>query len=155
MLNDNSPLINQNLLMVSIKSIFKVKNIVDSEICVSVDDGEKVYNEINKVLKKRNAYVIEQINKGNLDYHKHKLLDIDIDFTDVTVLTAAFLNAAIGELYSLPLRKFTSRHIQYIGLSEEDKSFVERVSANAIQYHDNPERWIAAVDKVMEDLDLD
>ena len=142
---------NTHLLMVPIKSTISVKNIVGSHICVSVDDGHKVYNYINKLLKTQNAHAIEQIRNGVFDHSKDMVLEIDVDFEGATALTAAFVNAAIGQLYDKPTLKFTVKHIKYIGLEDSDKTLIERVIANAKRYYDNPKHWIKTMNKIIDE----
>ena len=57
-------------------SLFEV---VGSPLCVASDDGQKVYDRLASALKADREVVLS--------------------FHNVTALTAAFLNAAIGQLY--------------------------------------------------------
>ena len=143
---------NNNLIMIPIKGTLIVKNIVGSEICVSVDDGKKVYKYIKNIIDTKNAHVLEQIKEGNFDRSKDPVYKIDVDFEGVTDLTAAFLTSAIGELYNKPTLSFADKHIRYIGLSDDDKSFVDRVIANSISYYQNPKQWIKIMKQMIDDF---
>ncbi|MBM3300876.1 MAG: STAS-like domain-containing protein, partial [Deltaproteobacteria bacterium] len=56
-----------------------VFEIVGSELCVAADDGQKVYEQIAAALKQG--------------------WGVQLSFRNVTSLTSAFLNAAVGQLY--------------------------------------------------------
>ncbi|MCL5126448.1 MAG: STAS-like domain-containing protein [Deltaproteobacteria bacterium] len=53
--------------------------IVGSPLCVASDDGEKVYERIRKAIKQGRS--------------------VALSFMNITSLTSAFLNTAIGQLY--------------------------------------------------------
>ena len=53
-----------------------VKNIIDSDLAVSSDDGKKVYQAIVEALRRENI--------------------VELDFQGITVVITAFLNMAIG-----------------------------------------------------------
>ena len=54
--------------------------IVGSPFCVASDDGQKVHDRLADVLLKQNREVV-------------------LSFRNITALTAAFLNTAMGQLY--------------------------------------------------------
>ena len=56
-------------------------NVVGSPFCVASSDGQKIYDHVTTAFK---------ANRG-----------IALSFRNVTTLTAAFLNAAIGQLYGI------------------------------------------------------
>jgi hypothetical protein len=57
-----------------------IKNIIDNDFAVSPKEGQKIFDIINNELSKENT--------------------ITIDFKGVNAMTTAFLNSAIGQLYS-------------------------------------------------------
>src|SRR5262245_30518624 len=61
------------------KVTISIASIVEGGICVSVDDGNKLYKAI-----------YDEIKKGSR---------VKISFSGVTRMTTAFLNTAIGQLY--------------------------------------------------------
>jgi len=62
------------------KKVIKIKDIVGSNLCISSHDGERVYLEIAKALRKGFC--------------------IKLSFEDIEDLTSAFLNSAVGRLYN-------------------------------------------------------
>ena len=71
-----------------------VFGVVGSPLCVASGDGQKVYDRLDTALK---------ANRG-----------VTLSFHNVTVLTSAFLNAAIGQLYGT----FSEEQIQIQELIE-------------------------------------
>ena len=67
--------------------VISVFNLVGSGFCVEAKDGEAVFQAISKALQQ------EQV--------------VEISFKNVEMLTSAFLNTAIGELYGIFRRAST------------------------------------------------
>jgi hypothetical protein len=95
--------------------------IVDSPFCVSIEDGQKVYDLIVTALQRR-----EQV---------------QVSFAGVERLTTAFLNAAIGQLYDNfsddEIRRFL---LPVEGASQEQLRLLVRVVDNAKKFFANPSR---------------
>jgi|SRR5690625_60386 len=93
-----------------------IKDIIKSDIAVATEAGDKVFNEIV--------------------YHLNNNNKISIDFKDISILTTAFLNAAIGQLYSN--NKFSSEFLNdYLTLKnveDEDKPLFAMVIKRAKEY---------------------
>lgn len=66
----------------------RIATIVDGGICVAASDGQKVYQELHKVVAAKNRAILS--------------------FDGVTRMTTAFLNAAVGQLYG----EFTESYIK-------------------------------------------
>lgn len=96
-----------------------VKNIIDSDIAVATDAGDKVFNEIV--------------------FHLSKKQPITLDFNDITILTTAFLNAAIGQLYSNESfsSEFLNDYLKVINVQSEDKPLFSMVIRSAKEYFKN------------------
>lgn len=112
-------------------SIFQV---VGSQLCVASDDGQKVYDRIVLALKEGRR--------------------VTVSFLNVTSLTSAFLNAAIGQLYG----SFTEEQIRSLlkvqDMQQDDIALLKRVVETAKQYFKDPERFQRAVREVWgEDTD--
>lgn len=102
-----------------------VFEIVGSPLCVASDDGQRVYDRIAAVLKEgRSATVF---------------------FQNVTGLTSAFLNAAVGQLYG----SFTEQQIRSIlrveDMEPDDLALLKRVVDTAKEYFRDPKRFDRAV----------
>jgi len=111
-----------------------VFEIVGSQLCVASDDGQKVYDRIALALKKGRG--------------------VTVSFLNITGLTSAFLNAAIGQLYG----SFTEEQIRSLlkvqDMQLDDLALLKRVVETAKQYFKDPERFQQAVREVLgEDAD--
>jgi hypothetical protein len=105
-----------------------VFNIAGGEFCIEADEGQKLYNTIIKALN------------GN-----RKVI---LSFKNVTRITTAFLNSAVGQLFKDHTEEELMDKISYEDISEVDKMRVRRVYKNAELYYENPE----AMKKTIEDI---
>lgn len=98
-----------------------VYDIVGGPLCVSADDGQKVYEKIVPLLQAGNMVVLS--------------------FAKVETLISAFLNAAVGQLYG----KFTEDQIRerlsVQDMDQEDMSLLKRVVDNAKVYFKSPKEF--------------
>lgn len=97
--------------------VIKVKELINRDSAVSSDDGENVYTCILEAIKEE--YIVE------------------LDFSEITIMTTAFLNSAIGQLYS----KFSSDELNTFlklkNVAEEDTILFKKVIDRAKQYQAN------------------
>ncbi len=104
--------------------------IVGSPFCVSTEDGIKVFEEIRRALQQGQAVVLS--------------------FAGVDSLTSAFLNAAIGQLYS----EFGEMQIQEAlsvdHMERSDKILLRKVVENARRYAQDPQSYSDALERAME-----
>jgi hypothetical protein len=95
----------------------KVSEVINRDSAVSSDDGENVYTNI-----------LDAFKEGNI---------VELDFSDITLMTTAFLNSAIGQLYS----KFTSEELntslKLKNVAQEDGILFKKVVDRAKQYQAN------------------
>ena len=107
--------------------------VVGGPFCVASDDGQKIYDRLATALA---------ADRG-----------VALSFHNVTALTWAFLNVAIGQLYGT----FSEEQIRSLLMVEDAEpdalALVERVVANAKLYFEDPQRFEQAVQEVMEDED--
>lgn len=98
-----------------------VFNLVGSEFCVEAKDGEIVFNSINKALQQEQS--------------------VEISFQNVEMLTSAFLNTAIGQLY----RDFSEERIRalvkVVDMADADIALLRRVIETAKLYYKDPS-WL-------------
>lgn len=101
-------------------NILKVSEIIDSGFAVTTDDGHKIYELLDEYLSLQK--------------------NVQLDFLDIKILTTAFLNAAIGQLYS----KFKTPQIQpYLKLTNvanEDLILFKKVTDRAKEYFAEKEK---------------
>ncbi len=105
--------------------------IVGSPLCVASSDGQKVYDRIVAVLRQNRR--------------------VSLSFRNVSTLTSAFLNTAIGQLYS----EFDENKIRTLlkveDMESDDVVLLRRVVETAKRYFQDPERFDNAVREVLED----
>ena len=111
-------------------SLFEV---VGSTFCVASDDGQKVYDRLAVALEKDQC--------------------VAISFHNVTALTAAFLNAAVGQLYGTFKEEKIRSLLKVENMEQDDLALLKRVVENAKLYFKDPQRFNQAIRKVLEDED--
>ncbi len=113
-----------------------VFDLVGSRFCLASDSGHRLYNSI------RTALI-----QGKRVY---------LSFRDITNLSPAFLDAAIGQLYN---GEFSDERInENISLTEisPDKAFlVRRAIHEAKEFYRDPERFRIAIDSLAAEGELD
>ncbi len=109
--------------------IISVFNAVGSSFCVEADDGQKVYDLIKKVLQ---------------EGKKAK-----ISFQNVEMLTSAFLNTAVGQLYRDFQEDKVKSSLSVEHLSPEDKALLKRVTSTAKLYYKDPERMENSIKEIL------
>ncbi len=105
--------------------------VVGSPFCVASSDGQKVYERVVAALK------------GDKE--------ISISFHNVTALTAAFLNAAIGQLYGVFSEEKIRSLLKVENIEQDDLALLNRVVDNAKLYFKDPERFNRAIQEVLGD----
>lgn len=103
--------------------------IVGSPYCVASGDGEKIF---------------ERVGAGFREGRK-----IVLSFRNVTALTSAFLNAAVGQLYGVFPESKVSELLLFVDISPDDEDLVKRVQETAKEYFRDPEKFDAAVREAM------
>ena len=110
-----------------------VFNIVGYSDCTLPEDGDKIYNALEKALNENKKIIIS--------------------FKNVDKLTSAFLNNAIGKLYG----KFDEEKIK-LSLSLEDMSnsgkvLLKRVVSTAKSYFKNPDKMRESIREILGEDD--
>ena len=108
-----------------------VFGIVGSPLCVASSDGQEVYERLNAAF--------EANRKVTLSFH------------NVTALTSAFLNAAIGQLYGTFSEDKIQSSLEMENMEKDDEDLLERVVENAKQYFKDPERFNQAIQETLND----
>ena len=98
-------------------SMFEV---VGGPLCVAVSDGQRIYDRLAAALKADRP--------AALSFHK------------VTTLTAAFLNAAIGQLYGTFGEEKIRSLLKVKDVEPVDLALLKRVIDNAKLYFKSPQR---------------
>ncbi len=108
-------------------SIFEV---VGSHLCVASGDGRKVYDRIAAAFKEGGNAVLS--------------------FHGVSILTPAFLNAAIGQLYSEFSEEQVHALLEVREIQPDDLALLKRVVETAKLYFKNPRKFDQAVHSALE-----
>lgn len=115
------------------KLVISVFEIVGSSLCVASGDGQKIYDRLEALLKERRSVMIS--------------------FRNVTILTSAFLNAAIGQLYGTFNEDEIRALLDVQDIQSDDLELLKRVIETAKQYFKDPKRFEQANRDVLEDDD--
>ena len=114
------------------KSIsLSVFEIVGSPLCVASDDGQRVFERIANALKEERS--------------------VSVSFRNVTSLTSAFLNAAIGQLYGSFNENEIRAHLKVKDMQADDLALLKRVVDTAKEYFKDPKHFDKAVEEVLGD----
>lgn len=109
--------------------VISVFNTVGDTFCVDANDGQKLYDLIKIALQEGNQ--------------------VKLSFQNVEMLTSAFLNTAIGQLY----RDFEEDKIKNSLSAEhlclEDKILLKRVTSTAKLYYKDPERMQNSINEIL------
>lgn len=74
---------------------------------------------------------------------------VSLSFTIETIISAAFLNAAVGQLYGDFAEDRVRELLSVKDMAQEDMALLERVVDNAKEYFRDPERFHKAVHEEM------
>ncbi len=108
-----------------------ILNIVGNALCIEANDGERVFQIIKAAMAEDHA--------------------VSVSFLNVEMLTSAFLNTAIGQLY----RDFTEpeieKRIQVVDLQADDSALLKRVIDTAKLFYSDPNRLDESVRSILGD----
>ena len=111
-------------------SVFEV---IGSPLCVASDDGQKVYDRLVAALNEN--------------------LRVSLSFRNVSALTSAFLNTAVGQLYGEFEEDQIRKLLQVENIEPDDIALLRRVVATAKQYFQDKTTFRQALLETNEDLD--
>jgi len=103
-------------------SIFEV---ISSPLCVASSDGQKVYDRLAAALREGHSTILS--------------------FHNVSTLTSAFLNAAIGQLYGHFSEEQIRASLKVADMEPDDLALLKRVVETAKQYFKDPQKFNQAV----------
>lgn len=99
----------------------RVADIIGSPLCISAEDGQKVYEKLVPLLKQGRK--------------------VTISFERVTTIISLFLNAAIGQFYGVFDESRLNDLLSVTGLTDDDLDMLKRVVDNAKRYYANPQSF--------------
>jgi len=106
-----------------------VADVIGETICISVEDGEKLYSVICDGL-------------FSTDF-------LEVSFAGIGLIVAAFLHAAVGQLLEKFSKRDIQRRIRFTNLEPDDEKTIQLVIAHAVDYYNNR----GAYDSVMREAD--
>lgn len=108
----------------------KVSDLIGSRLCISSEDGERVFEKIKDLISNDENVVVS--------------------FENVDMLISLFLNVAIGQLYGALSENLIRERLEVEGLCDDDKELLKRVVENAKRYYSNKssydEAWLEEED---------
>ncbi|CZG78835.1 STAS-like domain-containing protein [Legionella pneumophila serogroup 1] len=112
------------------KLTISVFEIVGSSLCVASSDGQKVFDRLAAALNDNR--------------------EVMLSFRNVTILTSAFLNAAIGQLYGTLTEEKIRSLLSVEDMQSDDIALLKRVIDTAKQYFADPNKFEKAIHDVLE-----
>lgn len=106
-----------------------IYEIVGSPLCVASEDGQKVFDRIAAALRQGRT--------------------VTVSFRNVTSLTSAFLNTAIGQLYGSFNEDEVRAKLRVQDMEPDDRALLKRVVDTAKEYFKDPGRFEQAVEEVL------
>lgn len=106
-----------------------IKDIIKGDTAVSTDDGDLVYQEIVVILKLGNP--------------------VELDFSGINIMTTAFLNAAIGQLYSAFTSEQLNSLLKLVNVAADDRILFKKVIERAKEYFQNKKGFEDSANKAI------
>lgn len=110
-------------------STINIVNIVGDSFCVEAEDGKKVFELIKRIL---------------LDNRS-----VTLSFLNVDMLTTAFLNTAIGQLYRDFSEDIIKENIKVVDLSQSGIVSLKRVVDTAKLYFKDPDAMQRSINDIL------
>jgi len=104
-----------------------ISHVIDGNTAIAPSKGEKVHEEIRQALM-RNEVVY-------------------LDFSGMELMTTAFLNSAIGQLYSEFSTELLRSFLKIRYISQGDAVLLKKVTDTAKLYYSNPEDFEGNINK--------
>ncbi|MDP4226889.1 MAG: STAS-like domain-containing protein [Bacteroidota bacterium] len=108
-----------------------IVNAIGDVYGVEAEDGQKVFELIVKSFNESKKVVLS--------------------FQNVEILTTAFLNTAVGQLYKDYPEAFIKDNLQVANISESGKVSLKRVVDTAKLYYKDPDALKRSIDEIIED----
>lgn len=99
--------------------------VVGSPFCIASGDGQKVYDRLSAALYREQP--------------------VSLSFLNVSTLTSAFLNAAVGQLYGNFDENQIRQFLTAVDIEPDDKELLRRVVESAKRFFKDPLRYEQAM----------
>jgi transcriptional regulator len=108
-----------------------IVNTIGDVYGVESEDGQKVFELIEKAFKDKKK--------------------VNLSFQNIEMLTTAFLNAAVGQLYKDFSEEYVRENLKVTEISDSGKVALKRVVVTAKLYYKDPEALKRSIDEITED----
>jgi len=108
-----------------------VYNIIADKTAMDVDQGQKIFERIDKAFKES--------------------LYIDVSFQNIELITTAFLNTAFGQLYRDHKEDFIREHLKTSNLTNSGMIKLKKVVETAKLYYKDPKALEQSIKDILED----
>lgn len=112
-------------------STINIVNAVGNSFCVEAEDGQKVFELIKKVLVEERK--------------------VTLSFLNVEMLTTAFLNTAIGQLYRDFPEELIKENLKVENLNHSGLVSLKRVVDTAKLYYKDPDAMQRSINDILGD----
>ena len=112
-----------------------IYEVVGSPLCVASNDGQKVYDRLAAALRAE--------------------CRVALSFHNVTTMTSAFMNSAIGQLYGAFSEEQIRALLRVEDMEPDDLELLKRVIDTAKLYFQNRKNFDQAIREELEDEDGD
>lgn len=110
--------------------VIKVSDYTATSLAVAADEGEKVYQTIKKLFSAYQTIVL--------------------DFSDISLMTTAYLNGAIGQLYNDYSSQELADRLKLENVSADDLPLFKKVTNRAKEFYKNETTFGQTVQKVID-----
>jgi hypothetical protein len=112
-----------------------VVNTIGDVYGVEAEDGQKVFEIIKKAYEQKRSVVLS--------------------FLNVEMLTTAFLNTAVGQLYKDYSKEVVKQNLRVENISESGKVMLKRVVETAKMYYKNPDALQRSIDNISWEMEVE
>lgn len=112
-------------------SIINIVNVVGDSFCVEAENGQKVFELIKKIFLEKKK--------------------VTLSFLNVEMLTTAFLNTAIGQLYREFPEEVIKENLKVENLSQSGLVSLKRVVDTAKLYYKDPDAMQKSINEILGD----
>ena len=109
----------------------KIVNTIGDVYGVEAEDGQKVFKLITKAFSEKKK--------------------VTLSFQNIEMLTTAFLNTAVGQLYKDHEESYIKKNLTVTDISGSGKVALKRVVDTAKLYYKDPDALKRSIDEITED----
>jgi len=104
-----------------------VYEIIGGDAAVSSDDGDIIFQRIDKAFSSE--------------------IPVIVDFINIEVIVSTFLNASIGQLYGSYNTEFIRNHLKVENMMNDDLGILKKVVERAKEYFRDKKKFESTIDR--------